>query len=343
MTPSYISDHYVKSSLKLSYLPVAGNFLLSQEIPQEIQYKASLQEDLITNVGDLSAFTALEQIPKLGAQHYGQKFNFYTIRRMKKPFHAMMEIWRTCIDYFTIVQEIPTNQLVPCIVPLSHFNTYYTSTVREAHVNFTNSKSKNVASAQSPFKKESLFMQLSLNQYHEPNIWKQGDDVMAILLQYKWRAFIRHRFLLICAIHLVYYVSYSTGVQFALEMYNYDSSSEERSIAANSRHVTSIVLFFCSGYLLLQQEFRQIPKNRKFIYYLNSWFNYVDLAAIVIPFFVFLQMVLNWDYFVSVLEFIRANYFKFTFFTLYSTKLAVQARLYYGCMALYDCVCFLLL
>lgn len=292
-------DHFEKSCQKLSYLPVGDDISFPSEILRDIPHKANQQEDLISNVGDVFTFSVMEQLPKLENQSLCQKFKFYAIKCMNMPSDAYRKSWKIMNNYFAIFQEIPANQFVTCVVPLPHFNTYYRTSVREAHLNFLNSKSKTVDLAQLLYKKESLFMQLSLNQFREPNIWKQGDGMLAILLQYKWRTFIRTRFLLICAIHLVYYISYSTGVQFALEMYSYDSTSKDRSIIANGWHLTSIILFFCSGFLLFLQECTQMPRSRLFIYYFASGYNYIDLAAIFIPFFTFLQLVLNWDYFVN--------------------------------------------
>lgn len=141
-------------------------------------------------------------------------------------------------------------------------------------------------------------MQLSLHQYDEPNIWNQGNDVMVLLLQHKWKTFVRHRFYFIFALHIVYYITYSVGIQFALEVFNYDIANAERSIAANSHHLACVIMYFVSAALLLSLEINQIPKNSKFLNYFKNGYNHVDILAIALPFVNFIQLILGLNYFV---------------------------------------------
>lgn len=120
------------------------------------------------------------------------------------------------------------------------------------------------------------------------------------MLQYKWKTFIRKRFIGVCLIHVVYYVSYCTGVLFANEMYGYDSANEGRSLTADNKHIVSLFIMFLSGFSLFFQEVRQIYFSQKKMDYFRSWFNYVDLLAFIFPLVTVFQMVFNGNYFVSI-------------------------------------------
>lgn len=287
------NEHYQRSCQKLSYVPIGDNVLLPSEKHLDVPYKAIQQEDLLSNIGDVFVFSAMEQLPRLEYQRISQKFECYTASYILKPWHAMKKMWGSITNHFTSSEKIPEHQLVTCVVPLPHFNTYYRTTVREAHLSFINAKSKSVEQERLPYKKKSLCMLLSLDQSSEPNTWKQGDDVMVILLQHKWKTFIRHRFYFIFALHIVYYVTYCVGIQFALEVFAYDITNVESSVSANSHHLVCVIIYLISATALLLLEINQIPKSLKFLSYFKNGYNHVDILAIVFPFINFLQLILG--------------------------------------------------
>lgn len=278
-----------------------GGALLPSELPGHISYNADLgvSESFVANIGNMNYFSAMEQISKLKPQSLDK--NSYNV---KDGFiSAILGIWTTISLFFRLFKDAHTkssNQFTTCVVPLPYFNTYYRTTVRDAFLDQSSTtNTKKSDSARSTYRRESAFLRLALNQHSEPNIWKQGDDVMVLLLQFKWTAFIQYRFYGIFAIHIVYYITYCIGVQFALENFNYDSTSIERSIGANSNHLACVILFFIAGTILLSLEINQVPKSSKFLNYFKYWYNYIDLAAIAFPLINFLQLTLDLDYFVS--------------------------------------------
>jgi hypothetical protein len=108
-------------------------------------------------------------------------------------------------------------------------------------------------------------------------IFKQGDTVMEVLTQYKWKTFARTKFYWILLVHAIYYVSYSTGVSFAQELYGYTPGDAP----SHPGQYVSIVLMFLSACILLVQELRQFLVRKW--EYLTSFYNWIDLAAFTLP------------------------------------------------------------
>ncbi|KAK4511973.1 uncharacterized protein ATC70_003972 [Mucor velutinosus] len=130
------------------------------------------------------------------------------------------------------------------------------------------------------YKKQSVLMQLALNQ-HENDLFAQKDTVLETLLYFKWKKKIKCRFILVCFVHAMYYISFSVGVLFAREVFDYTIGM---SIASDAKHVLTVALMLASCGLLWYQEARQFFKMGFNCWeYFCSFYNYVDLVALTLP------------------------------------------------------------
>lgn len=127
-------------------------------------------------------------------------------------------------------------------------------------------------------KAESDLMQLASKQ-HENDLFHQKGSVVEVLLYYKWKAFIRKRFYLVCFIHLMYYLSFCVGALFSRECFDYTIGN---SISNNPQHIAPIALMFVANLILSIQELRQFF-NMGLLRYFKSFYNIVDLAALTMP------------------------------------------------------------
>lgn len=147
------------------------------------------------------------------------------------------------------------------------------------------------------YKKKSAFMKLALNQ-HENDLFSQEDTVLEVLLYFKWKKKIKYRFFLICFIHAVYYVSFSVGVLFSREVFDY---SPGMPIVNNAKHIATVTLMLVSCGILWIQEARQFYKMGFGCWkYFFSFYNYVDLFALVLPIVDLWQMLTDKPGLVSV-------------------------------------------
>ncbi|KAL7320004.1 hypothetical protein PS15m_003076 [Mucor circinelloides] len=126
-------------------------------------------------------------------------------------------------------------------------------------------------------KAESDLMQLASKQ-HENDLFHQKGSVVEVLLYYKWKTFIRKRFYLICFIHLMYYLSFCVGVLFARECFDYTIGNS----ISNPQHIAPIALMFVANLILSGQELLQFFKMG-LLRYFESFYNIVDLAALIMP------------------------------------------------------------
>ncbi|KAL7308286.1 hypothetical protein PS15m_012153 [Mucor circinelloides] len=131
------------------------------------------------------------------------------------------------------------------------------------------------------YKKKSALMKLALNQ-HENDLFGQEDTVLEVLLYFKWKKKIKYRFFLICFIHAIYYVSFSVGVLFSPEVFDYAPGI---TITNNAKHMATVTLMLVSCGVLWYQEARQFLKMG--ITYWNRssslFYNSVDLVALILP------------------------------------------------------------
>ncbi|GAN11046.1 hypothetical protein MAM1_0457d10599 [Mucor ambiguus] len=140
------------------------------------------------------------------------------------------------------------------------------------------------------YKKESVLMQLALNQ-HENDLFTQKDTILETLLYFKWKKKIKYRFFIVCFVHVVYYVSFSVGVLFADQVFDYTIGT---TIAGNAKHILTIALMLVSCGILWYQEVRQFFKMGLNCWkYFFSFYNYVDLVALIFPIINLWQMLTN--------------------------------------------------
>lgn len=177
-----------------------------------------------------------------------------------------------------------------CVVPLPHFNSY--SNFPEDRPRLSESDRVDVIT----YKDKSAFVQLAIDQ-DDNSIFRQGDTVLEVMLEYKWKKFARMRFVTICAIHTLYYVSYSVGVLFSEELFYHDP---EKDFTWDSPvQIISVTLMCLSIIVLWGQELRQFWNSHCRLNYFFSCYNWIDMASFVFPIYTLLQLVNRWDYFVS--------------------------------------------
>lgn len=175
-----------------------------------------------------------------------------------------------------------------CVIPLPHFNSY-SYFPEDRHEVITDGNSI------IPYKEESAFVRVASNQ-NSNNIFRQGDTVLEVMLEYKWKTFARWKFIQIYMIHILYYISYATGVLYSRVLYVDEEGGFD---IKHPGHITSLVIMGISFAVLLVQEFRQFGKTNSKMDYISSGYNWVDLAAFTFPVFTMLQSLLGWDYFAS--------------------------------------------
>lgn len=139
------------------------------------------------------------------------------------------------------------------------------------------------------FKSKSLFLRTALDQ-HENDLFHQGNNVLEVLLQYKWKTFARKRFMQMYCIYIIYYISYSIGVLFPKNVFDY---TNEASVLTDSRHILCIVSMLTTGFFLFSQEVRQFNKSTSKLSYIVSPYNIVDFIALILPLVGFWQLLYN--------------------------------------------------
>jgi hypothetical protein len=303
-----IVDLLLKSSQKLSYLEINREKLgiLESEINQVLKVKA-LQKEYISSIRNLETHAAMEQITQ-----YSGIFSYYFFYKAKSYLsdnkirsyfngenksRAFRSCWRRLVrnpwnNMFRESRQESKKLSKVCVVPLPHFNSYS---------NFPEDRPKKDKEHDDnfviPYKGESAFTRVASDQ-HDNSIFRQGDTVLEVLLQYKWRKFARWRFwCVICAIHVIYYISYSTGVLFSHELYGFVPGKS--SLLDDRRHLVSIIFMCVSGSVLILQEFHQFFYTYRFLSYFRSGYNWVDILAFIFPLITLLQSLLGWDHLVG--------------------------------------------
>lgn len=293
-----ILDQLEKTSKKLSCLRAVDNAVLPSELYAHPN-KAGLNpsKSFAANVGKMDYFSAREQLPKVTPQSLEDDIHNLKVNRLTG---AVSITWRTIISLFNDYwgNGLKSHTVV-CVVPLPYFNTFDKADAREAfrtQANITRTTESNLEL--SSYNRKSMFLQLTLDSKKGPNIWKEGDDVMILILQYKWAAFIRNRFFCIYAVLIVYYITYCVGIQFAVEVFDYNVSNAGVSLAANSHHLACLVIFFISFSILLSLEILQMFNSS---IYFQDFYNSFDCLALLFPLLNYVQLVLGINYFVCKL------------------------------------------
>lgn len=284
-------DLLLTSSEKLSYLNIDQENLgiLESERVQILKIK-SMKNEYIPSLRNLESHAMMEQIKK----YSGIRLQVFQLKQKirTEKFNEIMEIlhksWRYSVVYlwkkmFKEARKGLVGSGKVCVVPLAHFNTY------------SNLPEDRQSDTENYYKKRSAFVQIAMDQ-HGNNIFQQGDTVLEVMLQYKWKTFARWRFVYICIIHAIFYVSYSTGVLFSQELYGHDP--EEDFVLEAPGQIVSIVLMSLAIFILMLQEVRQFWKTHSRLEYFLSGYNWIDISAFVFPILTAIQLKYKWDYFV---------------------------------------------
>ncbi|KAI8091656.1 hypothetical protein BDF21DRAFT_490379 [Thamnidium elegans] len=292
------SDLLLSSSQKLSYLEIEKDRLaiLSSEIFQVMKVK-ELQKESISSIRTLESHATMEQIKK-----YNGRFSIqmYHIRKRWRSWYEQRIWWKNfkkpIVIFYKFNIRNPWRKLFieskkeakqlskVCVVPLPHFNSY--SSFPEDRPKNTKYDDGKVI----PYKKNSAFVSVALDQ-HDNNMFRQGDTVLEVLLEYKWQNFARNKFIWICLIHTIYYISYCTGVLFAPELY--DINLEEDFVLDHPGQIVSLILMLLSLLVLIGQEIRQFIETQDKIDYIFSGYNLVDICSFVFPIVTLMQLVCN--------------------------------------------------
>lgn len=283
---------------KLAFLEMDQDVrpILTSEAKEKM-YMFTLHKNLGTEFRDLVSHSSLEQIIKYDNNWLGWINRFFYWYSTHISIDTVLskdqaKKWRDSFKNFRIAvyaiffsldkRQVNLNLIRICAVPFVYFNTY--SIHPEDKKDEIVDKDKQNSAFRKP---KSEFLELALEQ-HENDIFRQGDTVLEVLLQYKWKTFARKRFFLIYAIHIIYYVSYSVGVLFAIEVFNYTLGTP-----ISGKHFAPIILMFFSAGTLFIQEVRQFLKYKRKVSYFLSLYKLFDLIAIILPIITFWQMLYN--------------------------------------------------
>lgn len=315
-------DLLLESSQKLSFLQIKREDLAIHwsEIGEE-SFAPTVEEIMRSDFVHMQAYSSREQIPKYTnywflkgwlsyiAYWWSAYITYGLDLTLKKEWeNSRFRVW---LSFFKQKHERAAKKLFTlCVVPLYYFNSY-SDFSEDRDPTFTN---KNLGNSWilrvwnylqqklhdlniiylpaekdhvMPYRPTSAFLKAMTNQ-HENDIFHQGDTIFELLLQYKWKTFARNRFFLVYSIHITYYISYSVGVLFAREVFDYTLGS---SIIYDSGHLACISLMFISGGILLIQEIHQLAKSGSKFQYISSPYNFVDIAAFVLPVVGFWQIL----------------------------------------------------
>lgn len=263
-----------------------------------------MQKESISSIRSLESHATMEQIKKYEGPF---PIQVYHIRKrwrrcigqsiwwkdFKKPFVTFYKFKiRNPLRKSFIKSKKEAKQLSKvCVIPLPHFNSY--SSFPEDRPKNTKLDDGKVI----PYKKNSAFVSVASDQ-HDNNMFRQGDTVLEVLLEYKWQNFARKKFIWICLIHTVYYISYCTCVLFAPELYGINL--EDDFVWDHPGQIVSLILMISSLFILVFQEIRQFIKTQDRIDYFLSGYNWVDICSFVFPLITLMQLAFNWPHFVSI-------------------------------------------
>ncbi|KAI7895161.1 uncharacterized protein EV154DRAFT_496092 [Mucor mucedo] len=293
-------DLLLSSSKNLSYLHIEQGKLgaLKSEITHVMKVKTA-QKEYISRSRNLETHAIMEQI-----QTYSSRTLFiYKIKRLYFDYFTSSDLRSDIGFYYRVYirkyirmlfdqsKKDPKVLSKVCVVPLPHLNSY--SSFPEDRPRLCKSNRVDVIT----YKDNSAFVQLAIDQ-DDNSIFHQGDTVLEVMLEYKWKQFARWRFIAICSIHALYYVSYSTGVLFSQELFYHDP--EKDFVLDSPGQIISVVLMGISIIILWGQELRQFWNSHCRLNYFLSCYNWIDMASFIFPIYTLLQLVNRWDYFNEV-------------------------------------------
>lgn len=237
-------------------------------------YMSALHGDLEADFRHMASLSTEEELPKIGSMKTIKKFiNWFS------PVTSYL--WKLLYRSYCAVLRLDRRKcnmalVRTCVVPFCFFANY--------DIHPADAKKNTGDKA---YNQKSHFLQLALNQ-HENDLFHQGNTVLEVLLQYKWKTFARSRFFWIYMLHLLYYISYSLSVLFAGEMFSYTPGTP-----ISHEHLACIVLMFIAAAIFLLQEIHQLIKCHSLTSYIFSPYNIFDMIAITFPALTFWQMLSN--------------------------------------------------
>ncbi|KAG2229373.1 hypothetical protein INT48_000910 [Thamnidium elegans] len=244
------SELLLPSIKKLSYIRISEDKggLLAPELKA---YKSSygFHHKNVADIANLEPYAITEEL---------QSYTYVGWILLRPSIEAFRDAKRI-INYFTLTKlreiskEESTKTLKVCVISFQYFS---------LHNGY----------------KGSPFIRTVLNRRGN-SIFKQKDTVFEISLEYKWKEFVRTRFILICFIHALYYISYSTGVLFSRSLYVKGTENE---------------------FDMKHPEIRQFIKTPNMMHYILSGYNWVDFAAFAFPAYTVLQSLLGLEHFGEV-------------------------------------------
>lgn len=307
-------DLLLSSSQKLSYLRIGLDKLpILPEEAESFLKKKMRPKDYMPKIRMLESHSSREQITQYQSgfftklkytwsihKHYEVPLELFgKIQNLMLYFHDHVSEQEDKITLFTKFKnmisrelsrrnrQLPTTLSAICVVPLPHFLSYS---------NFPEDRGAQQEENTTviPYKPESAFIRIATNQ-NENSIFRQGDTVLEVLLEYKWKKFIRRYFMLMYAVYLIYYISFSVGVSFAREVFHYELGAPVTSHG----QIGCFVLMFLSVTFLMYQEFRQFIKSYNKIGYIASLYNWIDWLAFSLPLASFALLLKGGTNFVS--------------------------------------------
>lgn len=318
----HLLEILLSSCRKISYLCVENSPLpvASGEI---IEQRYFLDNRNLSNFRNLDTFSCVESLPTLRETGIRPFINFLSdvtviIFRTLKDFLLRLgpaiaasspkPLKYICNGIYNLVQHeirsyfptVPADFVKLCVVPLVQFNSYYVYPEDRDTEDINLPVKHNLLDRMTRIKekmfgKQSVFIRTASN-IADNSIFNEGDTVLEIMLQHKWKQFAHFRFVIVCCVYLLFYITYSVGVSFAEKSFGYVLGSP----ITDKGQLACICLMFISAFVLLFQEGHQFKRARGKINYILSPYNWVDLAAIVLPTIMFVAMIENHAYFVSV-------------------------------------------
>ncbi|KAI8883517.1 hypothetical protein K501DRAFT_333305 [Backusella circina FSU 941] len=277
-----LSEPLLDCIKKISYIPVVieRHPILHSEYNIKIKMR-TLQKDRTPSLHTLESYSVLEEITKYDDTLRGH-FLFSYSRFKRNKFIMYLGAVPSAINWLIFGESNTTASMAKlCIAPVLQFNEYKIQPEEYIYNDKANGKIIEFMKEKDAFEKigyhdlspfTSIASSSSKNQ-----IFKKDGTIMTLLTQYKWKKFARKRFFLILFIHIIYYISYTIAVTFPEEIYAYQPGN----VPTHPGHYISIVLMFASSVTLLLQEFRQFRLTK--LEYITSFYNWIDLAAFVLP------------------------------------------------------------
>lgn len=283
----FFSDLLLKSSKKLSFLVIKKEKLHAQKFEiNQIERTHHDKKEIIK--GSFKVSTLPEQIRTYGKWRQRMdrwKQDFYT-NRVSQETRSLCTRWYVSFvnkssKLFQGTRDNTWHSYQVCILQLPYAT--YDPTHQSIRTDKDNLKSK---------------INFPDNSYQQQNnIYRQSEMAQKVILQYKYEQFIRRRMLCLFFIHILYYVTFSTGVVFSQEL-NHNIVGTGFRIRSGGQ-IASISLMCITSFLLMLQKVYQFWNSSNKLKWLCSVYHWIDIAAVILPVFTFIHMINGWNRFVS--------------------------------------------